>query len=113
MNGVAIAGLLAAVRWLKNRGVEATGAHERALAGRLRDGLGELKGVRLCGPVIPESGIISLCLDTMDCAQTALRLEDEHGILCRTGISEPFPAEPSGFPRALAAIRSLLSGAGR
>ena len=87
MNGPGLAGLLAGVEWLMERGVPAIHARESALKARLREGLGAIGGVRVHTPAAPEGvGIVAFTVDGIDPSTMAARLDREHGVLCRAGL---------------------------
>ncbi|HET89240.1 MAG TPA: aminotransferase class V-fold PLP-dependent enzyme, partial [Chloroflexi bacterium] len=87
-NVVGLAGLLAGVRWVMARGVDTIRAHEVALAHRLIAGLGEVPGVTVYGPLDAElqTATVSFNVAGMASSEVGLRLDDEHGILCRVGL---------------------------
>lgn len=87
MNGPGIAGLLAGVEWLMERGVDAVHRHETALRWRLWDALSALPGVTVLTPNVLEStGIVTITVDGMDAAEAARRLDREAGVLVRAGL---------------------------
>lgn len=87
-NAVGLAGLLAGVRWVQERGVEAIRAHEQALTARLLDGLAEVPGVVVYGPrdATRQTGTVSFNLEGLDPSEVGLLLDEEYGILCRVGL---------------------------
>jgi selenocysteine lyase/cysteine desulfurase len=87
-NVVGLAGLEAGVRWVLDRGVEAIRAHEVALTQALIEGLQSLPGVTVYGTRDPElqTATVSFNIDGMAPSEAGLRLDDEHGILCRVGL---------------------------
>lgn len=82
-----IAGLLAGVEWLQERGPARLLAAENALCTRLRDGLRELPGLRLLfagdGERVP---VLSCVIDGMDPEEIGTRLDVDHGLMVRTGL---------------------------
>ncbi|HEX9935806.1 MAG TPA: aminotransferase class V-fold PLP-dependent enzyme [Longimicrobium sp.] len=87
LNGPGIAGLLAGVRWLQSRGVEAAHVHEAALKQRLRERLGMIEGVRVLSPAAPEGvGIVTIASDAIKPERLAWRLDHEHGVMTRAGL---------------------------
>ncbi|HKP76389.1 MAG TPA: aminotransferase class V-fold PLP-dependent enzyme [Longimicrobiaceae bacterium] len=87
LNGPGIAGLLAGVEWLAERGVEAVHAHETALKLRLRERLAAIDGVRVVSPAAPEGvGIVTIAADAISAAELAARLDREHGVMTRAGL---------------------------
>ena len=87
-NGPGLAGLLAGVEWLlEHGGVAAEHAREAALKARLCGRLTEIPGVRVLSPAAPEGvGIVTFTLDGADPAETAARLDREHGVASRAGL---------------------------
>ena len=87
-NAVGLAGLAAGVRWVLEQGVGAIRAHELSLTRQLIAGLRETPGVTLYGPIDAERrmAVVSFNVAAMDPAAVGLRLDDEHGIMCRVGL---------------------------
>ena len=87
-NGAGIAGLGAAVRWVLSRGVESIEAQERQLAAQLIAGLANVPGVRLYGTGKPASmtAVVSCRVEGSRVSDVGLRLDEDHGILCRVGL---------------------------
>lgn len=86
-NGPGIAGLLAGVRWIAGRGVDAIRRRERALKAELVRRIGEIPGVRLRSPEAPEGvGIALVTAEALDPGELASRLESEFGVLTRSGL---------------------------
>jgi cysteine desulfurase / selenocysteine lyase len=87
-NGPGIAGLGAGVRHLLARGIEAVRAHELMLTRRLLEGLREVPGVTLYGPldVARRTATVSLRIDGLSVSEVGWRLDEEHGILSRVGL---------------------------
>jgi cysteine desulfurase / selenocysteine lyase len=90
-NGPGIAGLLAGVEWLTQRGVDAVHRRESALKRRLWDALHDIPGVAMHSP--PEDpdglgsvGIVTITIQGMDAAEAARRLDAEFGVLVRAGL---------------------------
>jgi selenocysteine lyase/cysteine desulfurase len=87
LNGPGIAGLLAGVEWLAERGVESVHAHETALKLRLRERLAAVDGVRVVSPAAPEGvGIVTITAGGITPAELAARLDREHGVMTRAGL---------------------------
>ena len=88
MNTVGIAGLNEGLKYLQKVGIEAIREHEVALNRRLINGLQELKGVRVFGSKDPEKSVAvtSFTLQGMDSGELGYILEQDFGILCRTGL---------------------------
>lgn len=87
LNGHGIAGLGAAVRWLKEQGADRLRAREQKLAGRFYGLVREIPDVRIYGDFsAPErAAIVSLNLDGEDSARVSDWLAWEHGIYTRAG----------------------------
>ena len=87
-NVVGLAGLAAGVRWVLERGVESIREHEVALTQHLIDGLLAIPGVILYGP--PDARLrtatVLLNVGDMPPSEVGLRLDEEHGVLCRVGL---------------------------
>jgi cysteine desulfurase family protein len=87
-NGVGVAGLLAGVQFVLEKGVEQIRQKEMALIEKLIKGLKEIPQARLYGPELPEDRIATLSFNFVHLfpSRGALRLEKEFGILCRPGL---------------------------
>lgn len=87
-NTVGLAGLLAGVRWVLERGVEAIRAHEMALTRRLIAGLSSIPGVTVYGTGDPEqqTAVVSFNIAGMEPSEVGLRLDEEFGVMCRVGL---------------------------
>jgi cysteine desulfurase/selenocysteine lyase len=87
-NAVGLAGLLAGVRWVLERGVETIRAHEVELAQRLIHGLTNIPGMTIYGGLDAElqTATISFNITGMESSEVGLRLDEEYGILCRVGL---------------------------
>jgi cysteine desulfurase / selenocysteine lyase len=86
-NGPGMAGLSAGIDALRAEGVAAVHARLRALKLRLRDGLGDIDGVRVLSPAAPDGvPIVTITSDIVDPAALASRLDREHGVLTRAGL---------------------------
>ncbi len=88
MNGPGIAGLLAGVEWLMERGVDAVHRRESALKHRLWEALYDIPCVTMQSPMHGEdgAGIVTITIDGVDSAEAALRLDREFGVLVRAGL---------------------------
>lgn len=87
LNGPGIAGLLAGVRWIQARGVDAEHAHEAALKLQLRGRLAGIDGVRVLSPAAPDGvGIVTIACDLIPPDRLAWRLDHEHGVMTRAGL---------------------------
>lgn len=87
-NVVGLAGLEVGVRWVLEHGVGAIRGHEVALTRTLIDGLHSIPGVTVYGTLDPElqTAMVSFNIGGMAPSEAGLRLDDEHGILCRVGL---------------------------
>lgn len=87
-NVPALAGLLAGVRWVRERGIPAIREHEMALTQRLIDGLREIPGVTLygTGDAGLQTATVTFNIHAMEPSEAGLRLDDEFGVLCRVGL---------------------------
>ncbi len=87
-NGPGLAGLLAALRWLLARGVDALRRHEIGLSQTMLDRLAAVPGLRVYGPADPgrRVGVFSLRLDGVDPQELSSLLEARFGILSRSGL---------------------------
>ncbi|HYR08398.1 MAG TPA: aminotransferase class V-fold PLP-dependent enzyme [Longimicrobium sp.] len=87
MNGPGIAGLLAGVEWLMERGIAAVMEHETAMKGRLAGALARIPGVTIQSTRLSDTApIVTITLDGLDPAEAAMRLDREHGVLVRAGL---------------------------
>jgi cysteine desulfurase family protein len=88
LNVVGLAGLEAGLRWVLEKGVEAIRAHEVALTNRLVGGLRDISGLTVYGGLDGEcqTATVSFNLAGMATSEVGLRLDEEHGILCRVGL---------------------------
>ena len=87
-NGVGIAGLGAGLNWIRERGLVSIRDHELSLTRSLREGLGNIKGIRLFGPedVNLATGVTSFTLEGKSVSAVGYRLDEEFDILCRVGL---------------------------
>ncbi len=87
-NGVGIAGLLAGVQFVLERGVEQILQRENSLAEKLIEGLKEIPRLELYGPESQKDRMATLSfnLGRLSPSDVALRLEKEFGIFCRPGL---------------------------
>ncbi len=89
LNTMGIAGLLAAQRWIADRGgVEALYAHEMRLATRLRDALADIDNVTLyCADMTRDHlPVFVFNIDGMPAEQLGTMLDVEHDVITRTGL---------------------------
>ncbi|MBN1426267.1 aminotransferase class V-fold PLP-dependent enzyme [Candidatus Fermentibacteria bacterium] len=87
-NAVGLAGLAAGVRWVATRGVEQIRSHEMALTEELLRGLENITGVTVCGPrdARRQTATVSFTIAGAETSDVGLRLDDDHGIMCRVGL---------------------------
>lgn len=87
-NAVGLAGLAAGIGWIRARGLDAIRAHERRQTAALLDGLRAIDGVTLFGPCDPDrqAATIAFTIDGLSPSEAGLRLDEEHGVLCRVGL---------------------------
>jgi cysteine desulfurase family protein len=87
-NGAGIAGLGAGVHWVLARGVEALRAHEMVMAGNLLEGLKNIPGVRIFGPMETTDRVatIAFTVEGRRVSEIGWRLDEEYGVLCRVGL---------------------------
>jgi cysteine desulfurase/selenocysteine lyase len=87
-NAVGLAGLLASVQWVRDRGVHAIRQHEVELASRLIDGLCEIPGVTVYGgrDASRQTATISFNVTGLEPSEVGLRLDDEYSLMCRVGL---------------------------
>jgi selenocysteine lyase/cysteine desulfurase len=83
-----LVGVAAALAWLDNRGIASICAHEQQLAGRLRNGLSQIAGVRLFGPSDIGAGaaVVSITVEGYDPQEVAAVLDSNFGIQVRAGL---------------------------
>jgi len=87
-NALGLAGLLAAVRWINQRGVAAIRDHELSLCRHMIQRLDRIHGLRWFGPRRLEHrvGVFSVRIEGLEPAEVSARLEAEFGILTRSGL---------------------------
>jgi cysteine desulfurase family protein len=87
-NGVGIAGLLAGIRFVLDKGVEKIRRHEMTLIDRLIAGLKEIPRIKLYGPERQKDRIATISFNATHLSPSdgAYHLEKEFGILCRPGL---------------------------
>jgi cysteine desulfurase / selenocysteine lyase len=134
-NVIGLAGLAAGCTWVLQTGVETIRRRECQLTKRLIGGLQAIDGVRVLGTFDADrqTATVSFTVDNVTCSTMGMRLDDEHGILCRTGLHcspaghKTFGTFPEGTVRfslgysntagevdtAVAAVRTIASGAPR
>ena len=86
-NTIGIAGLVAGLKWIAEKGVETLHAHELSLCSQFIEGCGNIEGVEIIGPQSQEHrcGVFSLRLN--ECPhEIAVLLERENNIKTRAGL---------------------------
>ena len=88
MNAVGLAGLLAALRWIKERGLEQIRADDIALTRHLLDGLRDIPGVAVygTGDAVKQTATVSFNIEQVEPSSAAFWLDEEFGICCRVGL---------------------------
>lgn len=88
LNVVGLAGLEAAVRWLRTRGVQALRERETHLTARLIEGLLAIGGVRVQGPLDAHRRVpvVSFTIEGRDPGEIGWRLDQDFGIAARVGL---------------------------
>jgi cysteine desulfurase family protein len=87
INAPGVAGLLAGIEWIQERGVDRLQAHGAAMKQRLHDGLRDVPGVRVVSPDVPGGvPIVTVVADEIDPSTLAARLDREHAVMTRSGL---------------------------
>jgi cysteine desulfurase/selenocysteine lyase len=88
INFVGIAGLLAGIRWIQQRGLSEIGAHEKELRHSLVEGLSVIPGIKVYGTENAGYSVatVSFTLPGKKVSEIGLRLDEEFGILSRVGL---------------------------
>ncbi|MDI7276308.1 MAG: aminotransferase class V-fold PLP-dependent enzyme [Anaerolineae bacterium] len=88
LNGVGLAGLGAGVRYLLQAGVSHVREHELALTRQLLAGLARIPRVIVYGTGEAEKQVatVSFNVEGLEPSEVGLRLDEEHGVLCRVGL---------------------------
>ncbi len=88
LNTPGLAGLQAAVEFLRREGLDAVRLREKELMARLLEGFRNLPGIEMYGPLDPRfhGGALSFNLLGRDPAEIGFLLDREHGIFCRVGL---------------------------
>jgi len=87
-NTIGVAGLSAGVKWVLQQGIEAIHHHEMRLLTMLRDGLGEIPGVRMyCQDDLTNHiAVLMFNIQGLEAGETGTMLDVDHNIACRTGL---------------------------
>lgn len=88
LNAVGLAGLLAGLSYLQERGLSAVRAHETTLTERLLAGLQRIPGVTVYGPDDPARrvAVVSFNVAGLLPSDVALLLDERYDIACRPGL---------------------------
>jgi selenocysteine lyase/cysteine desulfurase len=87
-NAPGMAGLLAGIEFLEEKGVDSVHRREMALKATLHEGLSRLRGVRVLSPAGPDGvGIVTIVAEAVDPATLAGRLDEEWGVMVRHGLN--------------------------
>lgn len=102
LNLPGILGLSAALRWLEETGIDNICAHELDLTTHFLRGLRKIPNIRTIGKQAANgrTGVVSIQTTAKDPAQAAWELDEQYGILTRTGLHcAPFAHKTLGtFP---------------
>lgn len=87
-NLAGIAGLCQGLSWIQEKGLNAIYSHEMTLLKRLRDGLAEIKNVKIWGPKGLDRRVatLSITIDNYDASDVGTRLDADYGIQVRAGL---------------------------
>jgi selenocysteine lyase/cysteine desulfurase len=87
-NVVGLAGLAAALQWIETKTVESLREHDRKLSARFLEGVGDVAGLTLYGPLDPDRrvAVFSVRLTGFEPAELSALLETECSILTRSGM---------------------------
>lgn len=87
-NIVGLAGLVAGVRAVLDRGVETLQQRAQEATKQLLDGLERIPGVQIVGPRDPtrQTAVVSFFIAGQTPSQTAAALDERFGVLCRPGL---------------------------
>ena len=88
MNAVGLAGLSAALRWIKERGLEQIRADDITLTRQLLNGLRDIPGVTIygTGDAARQTATVSFNIEQVEPSSAAFWLDEEFGICCRVGL---------------------------
>ena len=87
LNGHGLSGLLAALRYIKQRGMEHLRAEEQSLARKFYEGIRAIEGIQTYGDfsTTDRCPIVSLNVRDLDAALVSFRLQEDYGIATRPG----------------------------
>ncbi len=86
LNSVGLAGLSAALDFINNETVEKISSHEQSMLSSLKTKLNDIEGLKLIGNHVPCVAVISFIVTGYDCADVSLKMEQDYGLMCRTGL---------------------------
>ncbi|NPV89841.1 MAG: aminotransferase class V-fold PLP-dependent enzyme [Firmicutes bacterium] len=88
LNTPGLAGLGAGVNYILKTGKDRIHSHEMELTGTLINGLKEIKGLELYGPVGSKlrTAVVSFNIKGIECNQVSFILDREHGVINRSGL---------------------------
>jgi len=88
MNTQGIAGLKAGIEFISSTGIENIKEHEMNLSRRFIKGLKEIKKISIHGPADAEkqSSTISISIENYDSGNLSFMLDNEYGIMTRSGL---------------------------
>lgn len=88
MNTPGIVGLNRGLKFLEKTGISRIAKHESALVRKLREGLKEIRRVKVFGPKDEQQSVavVSFNVEGIDSGELGYVLEEGYGILCRTGL---------------------------
>jgi len=87
MNTPGVGGLGAGIEFILNEGVGEIRRHEESLVSQLLDGLAIVKGISILGPARAEErvSLVSFNVNGVAPAEVGRRLDEDYGIMVRTG----------------------------
>jgi cysteine desulfurase/selenocysteine lyase len=107
-----VIGLGEACRYLDRVGMEEVETRDEKLSGRIAEGLREIDGVEVYGPIEPRDrvGIVSFNVGELNSHDVALSLDAEHGIAVRSGhhCALPLMKDLLGLPEGTARASTYL-----
>ncbi len=88
LNVVGLAGLTAAVKWIRNEGLVAIRKKLLSNRTRLTEGLQAIRGITIHGSRQPEMQTtpIAFSISSLSPSEAGCKLDDQFGILCRVGL---------------------------
>ena len=88
LNACGLAGLDAAIKWIKKTGIHVIRSHEVILCQQLIDGLNSISGVKVYGSwdAHEQMAVVSFTIQGVDNARVGQILDEKFGILCRVGL---------------------------